>query len=136
MYTLDFYPSLVKVLDNKSSFIEGSIIVFHDGRLRHVFKANSGGYGNGCFEHGVYRIKSVKLLPEEDKWSPYKRDGKPWWAPITPLFKTKRTSLGAHPDGGVPGTLGCLGLLEDDMLFYKVLSDILLVQNEVELTVY
>ena len=136
MYTLAFYPSSVKIHKNRSSFVEGHIIVSHNDRLRYVFKANSGGYGNGCLEHGVYRIDSVKLLPEEDKWGPYKGEGKPWWAPITPLFKTKRTSLGIHPDGGVPGTLGCLGLLENDMLFYKVLSGIISNQKGVELIVY
>lgn len=136
MYTLSFYPSSVKVLKNKSSFIEGLIVVFYKGCFKYVFKANSGGYGNGCLEHGVYKIESAKLLPEGDEWAPYKREDKPWWAPITPLFKTKRTSLGIHPDGGVPGTLGCLGLLENDMLFYKILLDTKLVQKKVELTVY
>lgn len=38
--------------------------------------------------------------------------GRGFFLPIEPLFSSfpKRTSLGIHPDGNVPGTQGCIGL--------------------------
>jgi len=31
-----------------------------------------------------------------------------------PGYASGRTSLGIHPDGNVPGTLGCIGIREED----------------------
>jgi hypothetical protein len=30
---------------------------------------------------------------------------------LMPLFSTSRSELRIHPDGGYPGTMGCIGLL-------------------------
>ncbi|WP_027187423.1 L,D-transpeptidase family protein [Desulfovibrio cuneatus] len=38
------------------------------------------------------------------------RTGKPWFCELIPQGSTKRTGIGIHPDGGPPGTLGCIGL--------------------------
>ena len=37
-----------------------------------------------------------------------------WSADLNPMFKTGRTALRIHPDGGVPGTEGCIGIINLD----------------------
>lgn len=36
--------------------------------------------------------------------------GSCWFIRLTPRFKIKRRGFGVHPDGGPPGTHGCIGL--------------------------
>jgi hypothetical protein len=33
-----------------------------------------------------------------------------WSIRLVPLFSTTREAIGVHPDGGLPGTLGCIGI--------------------------
>jgi hypothetical protein len=37
-----------------------------------------------------------------------------WSADLTPMFNTGRTALRIQPDGGVPGTEGCIGIMKID----------------------
>jgi len=78
--------------------------------------ACSGPYGKGAAPRGEYDLAPPKIIdptvPENSGFvDPV---GNAWFAPLTPQFKTERTSLGVHPDGNVPGTLGCIGIQEKD----------------------
>jgi hypothetical protein len=71
------------------------------------FDAKSGPWGNGPLPVGFYSVGD--LIPIASKIG-FCVDGLGYWIKIKPLFKTKRFGLGIHPDGNVPGTLGCIGL--------------------------
>jgi hypothetical protein len=43
------------------------------------------------------------------------RDGVGFSVDLDPLFQTNRTLLRIHPDGNVPGTLGCIGITDPDV---------------------
>lgn len=94
---------------NQISFVVGSVILFK-------WSAVTGPYGNGPLPDGVYNIKVFVHPPQAS----YKRDYFGWFMPLIPQFKTHRTGLGVHPDGNVPGTLGCIGITERDYLFYAL----------------
>ena len=89
----------------------------------HYFPCVSGKYGRGTIPLGEYEIKPVIELKDDGKSLAYKRDGKPWYAPLIPIGKCEdskgdRTGLAIHPDGNIEGTLGCIGITDnDDMLF-------------------
>ena len=91
------------------------------GRLYDVeagtsWKACSGPYGKGAAPKGVYYLaRPVAINPEAEENKPYKdKAGNAWFARLDPQFPTDRVGLGVHPDGNVPGTLGCIGIMEDD----------------------
>jgi len=86
-------------------------------------EARSGPWGKGPLPAGAYLVEppvTFDALPD----SPYS-DGKgfSWFARLHPQFKTDRSGFGIHPDGNVPGTKGCIGLvLEDSRPFYDWLG--------------
>jgi hypothetical protein len=71
-------------------------------------------YGKGRLPKGLYKIKKPIKLKDCEKNIPY-RDiyNNYWFCPIEPMFKTDRSGLGIHPDGNLPGTLGCIGVRAD-----------------------
>ncbi len=82
-----------------------------DGRS---WSAVSGPHGRGRLPSGRYRIGRVTTLLSGDQNRSYRdRTGLAWWCPIYSNFDSTRTGLGIHPDGGVSGTLGCIGITED-----------------------
>lgn len=85
--------------------------------------ARSGGWGNGPLPTGDYIVNSI--TPPSDISKLENKDAYSLWeygffALLNPTFKTDRTALGIHPDGGLYknkkgefgyiGTLGCIGL--------------------------
>ena len=75
------------------------------------WSAKSGPYGKGRLPKGQYTIGSATTISSGNKNRSYRDpSGFAWWCPIAPDFNAKRDGLGIHPDGGVPGTLGCIGL--------------------------
>lgn len=78
--------------------------------------ANSGKYGKGTMPLGKYELKKPIILIDEEGNRPYKKDGDPWYCELVPLFNCDRTGLCIHPDGGVKGTLGCLGIEKNDLI--------------------
>jgi hypothetical protein len=86
------------------------------GRLKWPAKnldsaAISGPHGNGTLPNGVYSAPRNKLLDKTD--APYcDADGNCWMQALDNAYD--RTDLGIHPDGGVSGTLGCIGVLDSD----------------------
>jgi len=78
--------------------------------------AVSGPFGRGRLPCGEYRIaEPVEITSKALKYEPYRdKTGFAWWCRLTPLFETERSGFGIHPDGNIPGTLGCIGITLDD----------------------
>ncbi len=88
-------------------------------------KAVSGPYGKGAAPRGSYRIGPAMAIDPnvESNKGFVDPKGNAWFAPLHPEFDTERTGLGIHPDGNVPGTLGCIGIqLEDTSLIKDALK--------------
>lgn len=78
------------------------------------WRAVSGPFGKGSAPPGQYLIKKLVDIPDVPENAAYKGPEGCWFAPLEPAFKTDRTGLGIHPDGNVPGTLGCIGVNKAD----------------------
>lgn len=63
----------------------------------------------GYLPEGDYVINRIIMVGQTiPNWQAFTRDNYGWFAGIEPKFKTDRFSLGIHPDGGVPGSAGCI----------------------------
>ena len=98
------------------------------------FTAVSGGYGDGSLPNGDYIIDKCYKLADDGNQNAFKRDGEPWVATLKPKFETDRTGLLIHPDGNITGTLGCIGITENDMNCYDVIKSHL--SNDSDLILY
>jgi hypothetical protein len=80
------------------------------------WNAVSGPHGAGALPVGTYRVERNKITPYTASIAASYRDstGRGFFLPIKPTFTTPRDGFGIHPDGGVPGTLGCIGLTAAD----------------------
>lgn len=96
------------------------------------YMANSGGWGNGQLEYGDYLIKSyinpteMNLRNDKEAYTLY---GYGWFMSLEPLFNTERFGLGCHPDGNIPGSLGCISIpfkcIEDNIRCFNIMRDYL-----------
>ncbi len=91
-------------------------LVFEEGLLKMTryglaWEAVSGPHGNGPLPTGRYEC--ANLRPRTN--SAMVRDGVGFSVDLNPLFPTNRTLLRIHPDGNVPGTLGCIGITDADV---------------------
>jgi hypothetical protein len=94
------------------------------------WKAVSGPFGAGALPSGLYDVnrKGVSQYTKNIHRSFQDVSGRGFFVPIYPKFTTERGKmggrLGIHPDGGSPGTLGCIGLnpSSDTAGFYNALS--------------
>ncbi|HEX8210824.1 MAG TPA: hypothetical protein VF584_11660 [Longimicrobium sp.] len=76
--------------------------------------AVTGPFGNGALPTGSYSAPRAKLLDKPAKSSYCDSKDRCWMQVLEPQFATTRTDLGIHPDGGVAGTEGCIGLTQAD----------------------
>jgi hypothetical protein len=96
----------------------------------------SGKYGLGALPKGMYIIdKCYKLKAIKGKTESYTGTDFPWVAKLTPQFKTDRTGLLIHPDGGVEGTRGCIGIKNKDVKAYEQITKLLKSKKELILFV-
>lgn len=91
-------------------------LVYEDGLLKMPFyglawSAVSGPFGNGPLPMGWYLCSNLR----ERSKTAMVRDGVGFSVDLDPLFPTTRTLLRIHPDGNVPGTLGCIGITDPDV---------------------
>lgn len=88
-------------------------------------QAVSGPYGKGELPNGIYQVPRSGLMNKSGKKGFCDLSGNCWFQYIDPQFPTDRTELGIHPDGNVPGTRGCIGLLEPDTInWYKAFKSL------------
>lgn len=115
--------------------LEGDKII-----LQHI--ARSGGWGKGPLPEGTYDLDWYTTPEEMDRKKNKKgftRDGYGWAVHIGPRFKTKRSALMIHPDGGVKGSLGCIAMPFEDKEYskqwYAALTSGIIKQGNVKLDV-
>ena len=89
---------------------DGSRFCLKNGKC---WPAVSGPKGKGALPPGVYTITGNPVAVSDPKFCD--KSGNCWWVPIEPDFDAGgRGSFGIHPDGGKPGTRGCIGLADSD----------------------
>lgn len=71
------------------------------------FTGVSGPYGNKCLPDGAYLLQSIVDTREDGMGC---NGDLGWKVRLLPTFATQRSGLLIHPDGGVLGTLGCIGI--------------------------
>ena len=86
----------------------------------------SGLWGRGTIPLGLYRVYAPRELFDVKANQSYKGELKPWLSALIPMGKCEdakgnRTDLCIHPDGGIKGTLGCMGIQSNDMEVYALL---------------
>lgn len=93
---------------------DGKSLIHLDKKIRR-WPAVSGPYGKGELPEGGYTIAPPAILEGVPANEAYRdKKGHTWFAPLRPQFPTDRSGFGIHPDGNVPGTLGCIGLTQED----------------------
>ncbi|MEH2563162.1 L,D-transpeptidase [Bradyrhizobium sp. AZCC 2289] len=77
----------------------------------------SGPFGNGTLPTGDYGVvkDQVSIAPPDDDMYIIDGEGKlGFFIRLKPNFDTDRKGFGIHPDGGLPGTHGCVGIVDSD----------------------
>jgi hypothetical protein len=116
----------------------------------------SGKHGLGALPKGMYTLdkcyKLKKVMKEKkdkngkviikngkvviiNKVKAYTGKEFAWVATLTPQFKTNRSKLLIHPDGGVEGTRGCIGIKNRDKQAFHQITNLLKVKKELILYV-
>ena len=95
------------------------LTLINHGKIIGTWTANSGPYGKGAIPRGVFTVghpNGYKLRSELPKGFQMP-SGMGFFIPVygTP----KRTSIGIHPDGGKPGTHGCIGIVHNALGFWE-----------------
>ena len=78
--------------------------------------------------NGIYTVSRREITTYTNKIGKSFQDkgGKGFFIPIYPQFDTTRGKtggrLGIHPDGGVYGTAGCIGIRENSKSFYDTVA--------------
>ncbi|MRR57810.1 MAG: hypothetical protein EG824_06315 [Deltaproteobacteria bacterium] len=95
---------------------------FHSGPYTSEDRAKEGKIG-GALPEGLYLIAK----PTKTDRPGFKRKDElgvlGWKSKLTPLFKTTRTALYAHPDGRSLGTEGCPGFDGTGRAFHEILNE-------------
>jgi len=120
---------------------DGTCYIWEDGKIKQQFPICSGGHGKGWLEIGSYAIRGL-ISPERIDKIPgsvaYQTDGYGWAAPLSPLFGSHRLGIWMHPDGNVPGSLGCVVWTmpkEFNVALYSYLLAALKVQSSILVSV-
>jgi len=117
------------MIDNNQAH---GILSFNDKQYDVV----TGGFGKGPLPSGVYQVnKPYKMKPEKGKTEAFQRTDFPWVSKLNPLFETDRSGLYIHPDGNLPGTQGCIGILEDDTQCFYDLNNLFKNNKQITLEV-
>ncbi|CAM2069937.1 L,D-transpeptidase family protein [Sulfidibacter corallicola] len=89
-----------------------------------TWKAVTGPWKKGSLPKGSYTVKRNHITQYTSAIGASFQDetGQGFFLPIEPDFNTIRSGLGIHPDGGVAGTEGCIGLKERAAEFYREIA--------------
>jgi len=115
-----------KFSKKENTMSEGTFLIVNDANnIVYSHTAKSGGWGKGTLECGNY-----KAVWYTEKSEPaFCQYGIGWLVSLVPEFKSDRTQLAVHPDGGVEGSLGCIVLaiasLDDNVRCRNLLRDII-----------
>ncbi|MBX3035205.1 MAG: hypothetical protein KF865_14900 [Bdellovibrionaceae bacterium] len=94
----------------KRNFVfQGGNLSFYDSNGSLLFEgpASSGPWGRGALPQGNYSVGGMR----DNRAGSYSCSGSGGYSlDLHPQFSTNRTDLRIHPDGGTPGTLGCIGV--------------------------
>jgi hypothetical protein len=98
--------------------VDGQLFFSMSGKR---YKAVSGSRTLLPLPNGGYIVSLLRLRDKAEmalEVKPDENDGggmcfPAWSADIAPLFCTQRTLLRIHPDGNLPGTQGCIGIVEE-----------------------
>ena len=107
--------------DGKSSI--GRLLLFVGGVKMGTWDIISGLWGKGPAPTGKYKASALRKLLDSD--TSFKKEGFAWVLSLAPQFKTDRTDLAIHPDGGIKGTLGCIGIQNNDLSAFYIFRSIL-----------
>ena len=104
----------------------GWLILEHDPHLDY-WPVVSGKFGRGSIPLGIYQVTKPIMIGDQPENKPYKKEGNPWIAKLTPIGKCvddqgPRTGLFLHPDGNVDGSLGCIAVSERDLSLFEMLK--------------
>jgi hypothetical protein len=105
------------------------VLTFDGSHLRwggESWSAVSGPHGKGRLPAGWYTVevdrRTAQMRSGQLGDGYHDREtGLEWFVPLTPDQSIGRTGLGIHPDGNVPGTLGCVGITHNADSFYRAL---------------
>lgn len=92
-----------------------------------TWPAVSGPHGNGRLPEGMYTVEVHRRTEQSSslgKGFIDRETGLGWFVPLSPDQHIGRTGLGIHPDGNVPGTLGCVGITARADSFYRRLAGV------------
>jgi len=113
----------------------GDLIIMVEKNKYTRYPALSGPHGKGSIEKGEYDVVSCYQLDKVTKNNPYKRDAFPWMAGLKPLFETERNNLAIHPEGNIHGTLGCIGILKNDLYAHADIHSLLRIEKIIRMKV-
>lgn len=96
--------------------VEGTLYVKATGKK---YNAYSGSRSLLPLPNGGYIAKNIRVRDKANMALPVlakENDGggmsfPAWSVDIDPLFSSRRSLLRIHPDGNLPGTMGCIGIL-------------------------
>ncbi len=83
------------------------------------WNAVSGGYGKGPIPHGTYGVPFANYEFSVGDRKKYMGSDYAWYLKLEPFFDTDRKDLLIHPDSGVIGTRGCIGVVNNDIKFIE-----------------
>ncbi|WP_342113467.1 hypothetical protein [Pseudoduganella sp. OTU4001] len=98
--------------------VEGKLCISAKGRS---YNACSGSRSLLPLPNGLYEVKNLRFnrddaaMAREVLASENGGGGMcfpAWSVDLEPLFSSRRTALRIHPDGNLPGTQGCIGILD------------------------
>jgi len=130
------------VLEEYSKLLaKGTCYIWQDGKLIHDFPILSGGHGRGYLDLGEYSIRGLSTPEKVAKMpnpKPYQTDGYGFAFPMTPLFETNRTGIWMHPDGNIPGSLGCIVWTQSktfNEILYELVKTAISIQGTIPVSV-
>lgn len=136
MYTINVIPNDIKENMTGSGLVAityGKLFVFDKDKQLDVWPYWSGGWGKGPIPRGIYILRNIVRLEDTENNKAFKRDGFPWYAELECpeyVLREGRDSLGIHPEGNLPGTLGCVGIIERDPQCYSLLYVIIKISRQ------
>lgn len=106
----------------------GSMVLYggdKDIEVYDIWESLSGGHGKGTIPHAIFTFGKPSLLTDIEANKAFKGQGC-WVIPLIPdSVLLGRDSFAIHPDGNVPGTLGCISPIDNDLSVWFALKPLI-----------